>query len=210
MKKLLLAALLTSTSTLAMAQISTDGLYIQGNVGVSKLEAKVDGKKLKDNGTGYTVAVGKDMGAVRYQADYTNFGKIKENGSDGERGTASYEEWKGTMKAQSLGLSAIYDFNTTAGLTPYAGVRVGVNQLKADYHDVSTAISATGQLTDITDNSSVKKTKVDAGVLAGVQYAFNPQMALDVGVEYNHLGKVKVYDTKMNQYGAKVGLRYNF
>lgn len=208
MKKLLLAALLTSTSTLAMAQISTDGLYVQGNVGVSKLEAKVDGKKLKDNGTGYTVAVGKDMGAVRYQADYTNFGKIKENGSDGERGTASYEEWKGTMKAQSLGLSAIYDFNTTTGLTPYAGVRVGVNQLKADYHDVSTAISATGQLTDITDNSSVKKTKVGAGVLAGVQYAFNPQMALDVGVEYNHLGKV--YDTKMNQYGAKVGLRYNF
>lgn len=205
MKKLILATLLVGTSSLAMANT---GLYVQGSVGASKLEAKIDGEKLKDNGTGYTVAVGKDTGAVRYQADYTNFGKIKDNGSNGERGTASYEEWTGTIKAQSLGLSAIYDFNTTAGLTPYAGMRVGMNQLKADYHDVATARSATGELIDITDNASVKKTKVGAGVLAGVQYAFNPQMALDVGVEYNHLGKIE--DTKMNQYGAKVGIRYNF
>lgn len=204
MKKLILATLLVGTSSLAMANT---GLYVQGSVGASKLEAKIDGEKLKDNNTGYAIAVGKDTGAVRYQADYANFGKIKENGSDGERGTAGYDEWTSTIKAQSLGVSAIYDFNTMSGLTPYAGVRVGVNQLKYDLNDVSTTV-LNGSLTNISYNESAKKTKVGAGVLAGVQYAFNPQMALDVGVEYNHLGKVD--DTKMNQYGAKVGIRYNF
>lgn len=205
MKKLLLATLLAGTSTLAMAN---DGLYVQANVGASKLEAKEDGDKFKDNNTGYTIAVGKDTGAVRYQADYTNFGKIKENGSEGESGTADYSEWTATLKAQSLGVSAIYDFQTVSGFTPYAGVRVGINQLNFKAHDVSTAVASNGALENISSSESVKKTKVGAGVLAGVQYAVSPQFAVDAGVEYNYLGKFE--DTKVSQYGAKVGLRYNF
>lgn len=207
MKKLLLATLLASTSTLAMAQIGTDGLYVQGNVGVSKLEAKVDGEKLKDNNTGYTIAVGKDTGAVRYQADYTNFGKIEESGSDGVPGVAGYDEWEGALKAQSLGVSAIYDFQTVSGFTPYAGVRVGVNQLKFE-ENVRYSTILNGAYTVFSANDSYKKTKVGAGVLAGVQYAVSPQLAVDAGVEYNYLGKLE--DVKVNQYGAKLGLRYNF
>lgn len=206
MKKLLLATLLAGTSTFAMANVSD--LYVQGNIGVSKLEAKEDGDKFKDNNTGYTIAVGKDTGAVRYQADYTNFGKIKENGSEGESGTADYSEWTATLKAQSLGVSAIYDFQTVSGFTPYAGVRVGINQLNFKAHDVSTTVASDGALENISSSESVKKTKVGAGVLAGVQYAINPQFAVDAGVEYNYLGKFE--DTKVSQYGAKVGLRYNF
>lgn len=208
MKKLLLAALLTSTSTLAMAQISTDGLYVQGNVGVSKLNAKVDGKKYKDNATQYTIAVGKDMGAIRFQADYTNFGKMKENGSKGKRDEVRYEEWKASLKAHSLGVSAIYDFNTATGLTPYAGMRVGTNQLKFDGQDLYNKITPDGRLQLVKDIESKKSNKVSVGAVAGVQYTFNPQLALDAGVEYHYLGKIE--SLKLNQYGAKVGLRYNF
>lgn len=206
MKKLLLATLLAGTSTLAMA--NTAGLYVQGNIGVSKLEAKADGEKFKDNNTGYTIAVGKDAGAVRYQADYTNFGKIEESGSDGVAGVAGYDEWDSVLKAQSLGVSAIYDFQTVSGFTPYAGVRVGVNQLKFEEDVRYSTIDLNGAYTVYSANESYKKTKVGAGVLAGVQYAINPQLAVDAGVEYNYLGKLE--DTKLNQYGAKVGLRYNF
>lgn len=208
MKKLLLAALLTSTSTLAMAQISTDGLYVQGNVGVSKFNIKADGEKFKDNATQYTIAVGKDMGTARFQADYTNFGNFKENGSSGNRGEAGYEEWKDTLKFHSLGVSAIHDFKTARELMPYVGVRVGVNQLKFDYQNLDTEITPNGDLNTSKITESGKKNKIGVGAVAGVQYAFNPQLALDAGVEYHHLGKFDY--AKVNQYGAKVGLRYNF
>lgn len=77
MKKLLLATLLAGTSSLAFANTFTQNLYVQGSVGASKLELKFDGEKLKDNSTSFQVAVGKDVGAIRYQADYTNFGKVE-------------------------------------------------------------------------------------------------------------------------------------
>lgn len=204
MKKLLLATMFASMPTLVFANT---GFYVQGNAGVSKLEAKIDGEKFKDNNTGYTVALGKDTGWMRYQADYTNFGKIKEKGSEGERGTAGYDEWMTTLKAQSLGVSVIYDFDTTTRLTSYAGMRVGVNQLKYDFRDVSTTI-LDGGLVNINNNESAKKTQVGVGVLAGVQYAFSPILAIDAGVEYNYLGKVDEF--KVNEYGIKVGLRYSF
>lgn len=196
MKKLLLATLLAGTSTFAMANVSD--LYVQGNIGVSKLETKADGEKYKDSNTGFAVVVGKDLGNVRYALDYTLYGKIKD-----------HDSWEGgydnlEFKAHSVGVSAVYDFQAVSGFTPYAGVRAGVNQFKLDWNGQDTAIDGTIE----SDSGSIKKTKVGAGVLAGVQYAINPQLALDAGVEYNYLGKVE--DTKFNQYGAKVGLRYNF
>ncbi|UTO04551.1 opacity family porin [Moraxella sp. FZLJ2107] len=203
MKKIVLATAIAALSTAASAQY-----YVQGDVGYSKLEAKADGVKTKDNATSYGIAVGTDTGNVRYQADYTNFGKIEEKGSEGTAGVVGYDEWEATLKAQSLGLSAIYDFQTVSGFTPYAGVRVGINQLKLDDNYSTYTIMPDGTYTTLSGNESFKKTQVGAGVLAGVQYAINPQLAVDAGVEYNYLGKVE--DIKLNQYGAKVGLRYNF
>lgn len=204
----MLATVLASTSTLAMAG-AFDDLYVQGDVGLSKLEVKIDDEKFKDNNTGYSIALGKDMGTFRYQADYTDFGKITENYSDGDLAIIGNDEVTTTLKAQSLGFSAIYDFKPVFSVTPYAGLRVGVNQLKAeDKGRASTIDVTTNQQTLISYYESEKKTKVGVGVLAGVQYAFNPKLLLDAGVEYHHLGKVE--DWKFNQYGVKVGLRYNF
>lgn len=176
--KILLAVTALIVSAVSYANT---GYYVQGDVLASKLEMKDNEGTWKKNQTGGRVAVGKDTGAIRYQADYAFFGKLKETD---EVDTYSWD-------IHSLGVSAIYDFNAVSGFTPYVGARLGVNSLK--YKD---------------SEESLRKTKVGAGVLGGVQYDINKQLSINAGIEYNYLGKVD--EVKANQYGANLGLRYNF
>lgn len=72
-----------------------------------------------------------------------------------------------------------------------AGTRLAVNRLETRVGD-----------------KEKQKDKVGLGVSAGVQFHVNNQIAIDTGVEYNHLGKVD--NIKGEQFGAKVGARMNF
>lgn len=175
MKKLLLATLVASISTLAMAD--TGSVYVQGNVGASKLKIQDDGRYGK---AGFGIAVGKDFGATRYALDYTNFGKIKAKGSIGERGRPDYDEWTETLKVQSVGASAFYDYQTNKGFTPYTGVRIGINQLNYQEEGFKTIMSTDGSLKNENYNESKKMTKLGAGITVGAQYALNSQLTLDV------------------------------
>lgn len=181
-KKFLLAVTLAVTS---VASFASTGLYVQGDVLPSKIEFK-DQDTVKFNKTGFRVAVGKDTGDVRYQADYSFLGK-KEFSEEGENEKFTF---------QSVGVSAIYDFDTKTALTPYVGARAGVNMISHKMNSTNSSISE-------------RHVKVGAGVLGGVQYNINNQFAVNAGVEYNYLGK---YDStvKVNQYGANIGVRYNF
>lgn len=191
-KKFLLAVTLAVTS---VASFASSGLYVQGDVLASKLEAKEDGEKFKKNTGAPRIAVGKDTGNIRYQADYTYFGKIKHSEVVG---SASHNA---ELTAHSLGFSAIYDFDTKTALTPYVGARLGLNVLNLDAKTKDTASSI---------ETEERKTTVGAGVLGGVQYNINNQFAVNAGLEYNYLGKFEDSDTKVNQYGASIGVRYNF
>lgn len=187
MKKILLATVLASVSTFAVANP-----YVQGSIGYSKVQAKADGEKIKDNGVAYQVAVGTTTANIRYALDYTQYNKVNATDSDGE---------KLTFKANSIGGSAFYDFPSASAFTPYAGARLGYNRLK---------------FTDETDNVSVSKNRVGYGVVAGVAYKINPQLSADVNVQYNNLGTIKWTDdegeakVKNTQTGLNVGLRYQF
>lgn len=179
-KKFLLAVTLAVTS---VASFASTGLYVQGDVLASKVDIKANGGGTKKNKTGGRIAVGKDTGDIRYQADYSYVGKIKDDNV--------------SVSGHSVGLSAIYDFDTKTALTPYVGARAGINVLNLDAK---------------TSNSSYeeRKTAIGAGVLGGVQYNINSQFAVNAGVEYNYLGKLDYANAKVNQYGANIGVRYNF
>lgn len=197
MKKLLPALIIASLSLNATANVGD--LYVQGSVGTAKLNVKDQEQKEKDTTTAFSVAVGTDVGVARYALDYTHFGEFEHT----ETGFDVPEDYSKTaIEVQSLGVSAFYDFAPLAGFTPYVGARVGVNQLNLNTNDRATA----GEV--YYSSASDKKTQVGVGAVVGVSYAFNPQWAIDGNVEYNHLGKVS--DFKVNEYGAKIGVRYSF
>lgn len=200
MKKLLPTLIIASLSMTAVANVGD--VYVQGSVGTAKLNVKdVRGKdKQKDNATAFSVAVGTDLGATRYALDYTNFGEFKHT----EKGFAVADDYSKTaVEAQSVGVSAFYDFAPMSGFTPYVGARVGANQLKLNTEDKAT-VGGTAYIT----STNAKKTQLGIGAVAGVSYALSPQWTIDGGVEYNHLGKVR--DFKVKEYGGKIGIRYNF
>lgn len=174
MKKLLLASLL-AIPALAVAQ---DGYYVQADVGFSRPKVDAHGTNVNDNTVSYGVAVGKAMqDNSRFALDYTYHGKVKE-------GTKKLE-------AQSVGASAIYDFETTSPVKPYLGVRASANHLKLKDQAVSDTANRLG-----------------VGAVAGVQYYISDNVALDGAIEYNYLGKVA--GEKVTQYGAKAGVRVDF
>lgn len=194
LKQLLIATALTATS---VATFANTGLYVQGDLGASKLDVSIkdeDGNgKLKKTSVAPRIAVGQDTGHIRYQADYTYFGKITDTHTE-ENIVDSLE-----TSAHSVGFSAIYDLDTKTAFTPYVGARLGLNVLNYDNNGTEEGIAY---------SESERKVNVGAGVLGGVQYSINPNMALNAGLEYNYLGKVD--GAKVNQYGANLGLRYNF
>lgn len=203
MKKLLSMLVMTSLSATAVANVTNGAnTYVQSSVGVSSLNSKDirNQSKIKDKDMTLSVSVGKDLGAVRYAVDYTNFGKIQHTETGFANDPNDYR--KTTLKAHSLGVSAIYDLQSYSGFTPYAGVRLAANKLSFDRNYRVTADKP--YYTSI----SAKKTQIGVGAVAGVSYAVSPQWTIDGGVEYNHLGKVDNF--KIKEYGAKASLRYAF
>lgn len=182
MKKTVLAILF---GAFAVASTANANWYGQVDVGYSKLKVE----DLKGSSFSPSLTVGYDFGDYRIAVDYTNYGKIKET-SQVVGGVASSE-----LKAYGLGVSAIYDINLGQQLTPYVGARLAANYLSHKEKNP-------------TDNSTVKSGNIGYGAVAGVQYNFTPNFLLNAGVEYNKLGSAD--GDKVNQYGAKVGLRLNF
>ena len=86
------------------------------------------------------------------------------------------------VKANSLGLSAIYDIDLGDKLKYSAGY------------------AASGERF----SSSQRKTKTGVGLLLGVNYKLSEEMALDAGYRYNHM------DKDINAHEFSVGLRYYF
>lgn len=188
MKKVLSVVALSvlAFSTAAQANGLT-GWYVQGDLGVSRAHIKFDGSdpSIKKTSFDPRVSVGTQIGDVRVAVDYTYIGKIKDTEEDAEL----------SLRAHSLGVSALYDFNLGSPVVPYVGVRLATNFVKSDYKE-----------TGLSESES--KTKFGYGAIVGAQYKLSDRLAINAGLEYNHIGKFE--GAKYNQYGLKAGLRYNF
>lgn len=173
--------LLTVLATISMISTANANWYAEGNLGYGKLKNDdVSKSRVMPN-----VVVGYDFGDMRVAADYQYYGKAESGAS--------------SLKAQGVGVSAIYNVPLQSDIKPYVGARVSVNDIDAR------SVHTNGNTRTIRETDGYK---MGYGAVAGVQYKLNHDWSINGGVEYNRLGKAN--DSSVKQYGAKAGMRYDF
>ncbi|EPI4352041.1 opacity family porin, partial [Neisseria gonorrhoeae] len=185
------------------------------------------------------VSVGYDFGSWRIAADYARYRKWNNNkysvntklvkiGGDerlrNEQTLKTEHQENGTFHAvSSLGLSAVYDFDTGSRFKPYAGVRVAYGHVR---HSIDSTKKATEFLTaagapgaaptvypphkntqdDHRESNSIRR--VGLGVIAGVGFDITPKLTLDAGYRYHYWGRLE--NTRFKTHEASLGVRYRF
>ncbi|ENW3587761.1 opacity family porin, partial [Neisseria gonorrhoeae] len=159
-----------------------------------------------------------------------NTKKAREN-KDSKKGTTVTEYLKtenqenGSFHAvSSLGLSAVYDFDTGSRFKPYAGVRVAYGHVR---HSIDSTKKITGTLTAYPNDADAAPTvypphkntqddhresnsirRVGLGVIAGVGFDITPNLTLDAGYRYHNWGRLE--NTRFKTHEASLGVRYRF
>ncbi|HFB5878144.1 TPA: outer membrane beta-barrel protein, partial [Neisseria gonorrhoeae] len=186
------------------------------------------------------VSVGYDFGSWRIAADYAryrkwnnskysvNTKKAREN-KDSKKGTTVTEYLKaenqenGTFHAvSSLGLSAVYDFDTGSRFKPYIGMRVAyghvrhqVRSVQQETVAVTTYPKEQGVKPSVTTNAPIRKlphhesrsiSSLGFGAVAGVGIDITPKLTLDAGYRYHNWGRLE--NTRFKTHEASLGVRY--
>ncbi|HFB8470612.1 TPA: outer membrane beta-barrel protein, partial [Neisseria gonorrhoeae] len=130
----------------------------------------------------------------------------------------------GTFHAvSSLGLSAVYDFDTGSRFKPYAGVRVAYGHVR---HQVRSVQQETVAVTtypsgdgapSVTKNAPIPQpayhesrsiSSLGFGAVAGVGIDVAPGLTLDAGYRYHYWGRLE--NTRFKTHEASLGMRYRF
>ncbi|HGO6654127.1 TPA: opacity family porin [Neisseria gonorrhoeae] len=185
------------------------------------------------------VSVGYDFGSWRIAADYARYRKwnnnkysvdikrVRENNGRGKKLTQDLKtenQENGSFHAvSSLGLSAVYDFDTGSRFKPYAGVRVAYGHVR---HSIDSTKKITGTLTAYPDAADAAATvypdgylqkntyqksnsrRLGFGAMAGVGIDVAPGLTLDAGYRYHYWGRLE--NTRFKTHEASLGMRYRF
>ncbi|HFC5077181.1 TPA: opacity family porin, partial [Neisseria gonorrhoeae] len=179
------------------------------------------------------VSVGYDFGGWRIAADYARYRKwnnnknsvqIKEVGNvpPNRKDQKTENQENGTFHAvSSLGLSAVYDFDTGSRFKPYIGARVAYGHVR---HSISTKkttefLTTAGSPGVVPGGYKVSTTpgahqesnsirRVGLGVIAGIGFDITPNLTLDTGYRYHNWGRLE--NTRFKTHEASLGMRYRF
>ncbi len=180
------------------------------------------------------VSVGYDFGGWRIAADYARYRKwnnnkysvntklVKTGGSEklrNEQTLKTEHQENGTFHAvSSLGLSAVYDFDTGSRFKPYIGARVAYGHVR---HQVRSVESETTTVTTHngapvpqgpTPKPAYHKSRsissLGFGAVAGVGIDITPNLTLDAGYRYHNWGRLE--NTRFKTHEASLGVRYRF
>ena len=193
MKKILATLVALSLPAVALAD-EHRGFYIQGDVGHTSVKGKIYDESETAKSFSPRLSAGYDFGDFRVAADYTHYKSHKESGRISDSTT-----YDAKAKFQSVGVSAIYDFDLNSPVKPYVGARVGLNRFSYDDDYRRAGYHAT---------ETFRKTKTGLGVMTGVGYNITQNVALDAGYRYNHWGNFD--GMKVHTHEVSAGVRVKF
>ncbi len=193
MKKVLATLVALSLPAIVLAD-NNRGFYVQGDVGHSTLKTNDEGGKTSSKGFSPRLSAGYDFGDFRVAADYTHYKTWKDHEQDSSHTLDS------KIKLQSVGVSAIYDFDLNSPVKPYVGARVGLNHVSFDTKEYGSS--------DSIEHYETRKTKTGLGVMTGIGYDINQNIALDASYRYNYWGKFD--DVKVHSHEVSAGVRVKF
>ena len=193
MKKVLATLVALSLPAVALAD-DNRGFYVQGDLGHSTVKTSDEGGKVSSKGFSPRLSAGYDFGDFRVAADYTHYKSHKESGR-----ISSSTNYDAKAKFQSFGVSAIYDINLQSPVKPYVGARVGLNRVSFDTTEYSS---------NFIERYETRKTKTGLGVMMGIGYDINQNIALDAGYRYNHWGKFDGVKVHTHEVSAGVRIKY--
>ena len=188
------------------AQAATDGFYVGGAAGVNfAADSKVSSTPFNDTATFDTGAAG----ALSVGYGYGNGlrsefeASLRSNGINGVKNN-TITNAGGSVRNWGLMINGLYDFNTGTAFTPYLGAGIGLGIVNA---------KLTGS--NITRYSGTDTQFAYQGI-AGVSYAFNPNLSLTTDYRYYATTDAK-FSYNNNTYKATnanhtilVGLRWTF
>ncbi|ENV7460793.1 outer membrane beta-barrel protein, partial [Neisseria gonorrhoeae] len=184
------------------------------------------------------VSVGYDFGGWRIAADYARYRKWNNNkysvntklvkiGGDerlrNEQTLKTEHQENGTFHAaSSLGLSAIYDFDTGSRFKPYIGMRVAYGHVRHQVRSVQqeteivTTHPKSGAPSSVPGaavgkpayHESRSISSLGFGAMAGVGIDVAPGLTLDAGYRYHNWGRLE--NTRFKTHEASLGVRYRF
>ncbi|EPH7696393.1 opacity family porin [Neisseria gonorrhoeae] len=187
-------------------------------------------KNIRTHSVHPRVSVGYDFGGWRIAADYARYRKwnnnknsvqIKEVGNvpPNRKDQKTENQENGTFHAvSSLGLSAVYDFDTGSRFKPYIGARVAYGHVKHQVHSVETGTTIVtskngGPIPEAptrkpAHHESRSTRSLGFGAVAGVGIDITPNLTLDAGYRYHNWGRLE--NTRFKTHEASLGMRYRF
>lgn len=240
MKKIILAvSLVGALSSAAYAQNNDKtGFYVTGKIGtsithMSKQKAEyIDGDDAADNesiskgsknksvfagGVAFGYNFSQAFGLpIRAELDFTARGKAKANETFNIPGEPETIGVSNQLNINTVMANVYYDFTNESAFTPYVSAGIGYANVKQ-----TVKLNATEQGKEVFNISKSHRSNNFAwSVGAGVQYALNSDLALDLSYRYVDAGKSKVtfrednnsttFKTRAKSHDIMLGITYNF
>jgi len=186
------------------------GLYVRGSLGYSwSAEDEIDYSPLWGIGIGYRIN-------PNFRADFTIDWRDRYNVEGGQGFNVGGTAVDSTVDNRAYMLNVYYDFDRLpviqlpGAFKPYVGGGIGLSRVEVNDRDVLVGGTDVARFTGDDENQFGWQLMIGAG------YNFTPEMTLDLGYRYAHLGEAELTSTAgsissdLNVHELVATLRYQF